>query len=110
MSTFLIKNLFGWVPLVNDCVYQTSFTVTNTENSNLADVKFFKSVIISSGSNGGTIYIYDSIRSTQSIALISIIDLTAKNYYPYNVVLSSGLTFKIVGITGAGSVNIQTRK
>ena len=95
MRTFVPA--ISFIPQVNTCIYESSFTATNETKANIVDVEFFKSIIVSSASTGGSVTIYDSIKSTQNI--IGIVDLSDKGVYDFELYVSSGLTYTTLGNT-----------
>ena len=110
ISAILISSLIAVMPkrahagdgqLVNPCIFQSSFTATadtlatigvSTPTAKVvARARFLKSVIISSGTVGATVTVYDSVgNASQEIAYI---DMSAKAQWDFNVALSSGLTY-----------------
>jgi len=96
-------------PFSNDCIYKTSSTFTNETKQIVGDTNtlYFKSVVVSSATSAASLTIYDSLGSTITATKI-VVDLSTVNVYPFDLYLSSGLTYTTVG--NSNGVSIIYRK
>lgn len=103
---------------VYETIYVSSFTKSNEtlKEIQLSTVTYggnktvmgLNSIIISSATSGGSITIYDSKGSATNA--IGICDLTTVNVYPFNVAISSGLTYTTTGNTNGVTIIFRARQ
>ena len=78
----------------------TGTALTRTDSrGNVFNASFLKSIVISSGSVGGILRLYDRSGSTTS-AQIALIDASTSRQYNFNCFLSSGATYVAENIIG----------
>ena len=91
----------------NTAIFQSSFTKTNETGKAISGARWVHSIIVSSTTTGGVIYLYDSIGSTTT-GNFGVVDLGSLNAYPYDLWLSSGFTYTTSG--NANGVTIMYKK
>lgn len=73
----------------------SSFTTTNDTLQRIPNARTIERVVASSVTTGGLLKIYDS--SATATNQIAAVTLNSANFYPFEVQLSSGLTYSTTG-------------